>query len=64
MNKIPGIDLPSNAVEKGRSFPLQDLAEGTALSDFLSILDWAIANIEIDGKDASATASAPSTAVQ
>lgn len=64
VNKIPGIDLPPDSVEKRRSFPLQVLTEGTALSDFLSILDWAIANIEIDGKDASATASAPSTAVQ
>ena len=62
--RIPGIHPPANAVEKRRSFPLQALTEGTALSYFLAILDWAIRQLEIEGKDASATANAPSTEVQ
>jgi hypothetical protein len=51
VNKIPGIDLPADSVEKRRSVQLQVLAQGTALSDFLAILDWAIGLVEAGRKD-------------
>ena len=64
VNKIPGIDLPPDSVEKRRSFPLELLTEGTALSEFLAILDWAIVKIDIEDKAASATLNGPSSEVQ
>jgi hypothetical protein len=51
VNKIPGIDLPADSVEKRRSVPLQALTEGSALSDFLAVLDWAIGLINAERKD-------------
>ncbi len=64
VNAIPGIDLPPDSVEKRRNFPLELLTEGTALSEFLAILDWAIVKIDIEGKAASATFNAASSEVQ
>lgn len=46
VNKLPGIDLPADSVEKRRSFSMKVLAEGTALSDFLPIPDWAMSQTE------------------
>jgi hypothetical protein len=58
VNRIPGVDLPADSTEKRRSFPLQALAEGTALGDFLAILDWAVGHIETERKELSSLAHA------
>lgn len=44
LNEVPGINLPSDAIDRGPSIPLSAL-NGDALMKFLQVFDWAIERI-------------------
>jgi hypothetical protein len=44
LNEVPGINLPSDAIDRGPSIPLSAL-NGDALTKFLQVFDWAIERI-------------------
>ena len=64
LNEIRGINLPPQSVDKRRSFPVKVLAEGTALGDFLAVLDWAIAQTERGTEEALSAATPPGTELE
>jgi hypothetical protein len=39
---IPGVEIPPDSLDRRPSIPLEVLAEGTALNDFLGVMDWAL----------------------
>jgi hypothetical protein len=40
LNAIPGVKIPDDALAKRPSFPLEALADQTALQTFLAVMDW------------------------
>jgi hypothetical protein len=40
LNKIPGVKLPEDSVERFPSIPLSVLAQGDNVDRFLSAIDW------------------------
>lgn len=45
-NKIPGIAIPADAINRRPTFPLTVLTEAEAMKEFLAILDWYIAEVK------------------
>lgn len=42
LNAIPGVEIPSDRIEKRPSIQLSVLTEGSATEDFLRVMDWVI----------------------
>jgi hypothetical protein len=40
LNEIPGVDLPSDCIEKYPNIPLSTLAQGGCLEKFLAAIEW------------------------
>jgi hypothetical protein len=46
LNKIPGVDIPADAITRRPSIPLAVLTDDSALKAFLGILDWYISEVK------------------
>jgi hypothetical protein len=46
LNKIPGVEIPSDAITRRPTIPLAVLTDGSALKGFLDVLDWCIAEVK------------------
>jgi hypothetical protein len=51
LNKIPGIDLPAEAINKYPSFQLIKLTDDNVLRDFIEVLNWIVSQIKPPKKD-------------
>jgi hypothetical protein len=45
-NKIPGVEIPADAVTRRPSIPLAVLTAAAALKAFLDVLDWYVAEVK------------------
>jgi len=46
LNRIKGISLPDDAIERSPSIPISRLTEKDAIQQFISVLDWIVAEIK------------------
>lgn len=46
LNKIPGVELPPDSIDKFPSIPLSKLAVGNALAQFLETIAWSIEEVK------------------
>jgi hypothetical protein len=46
LNRIPGIDIPADGIKRRPSIPLAALTADAALTAFLAVLDWYIAEVK------------------
>jgi hypothetical protein len=46
LNKIPGVEIPADAITRRPAIPLAVFTDPTALKEFLSVLDWYIAEVK------------------
>jgi hypothetical protein len=51
LNKIPGIDLPPEAINKYPSFKLDKLGDDKSLNQFIEALDWIVSQIRTSRKE-------------
>ena len=46
LNKIPGVEIPADAITRRPTIPLAVLTNDAALKAFLGVLDWYIAEVK------------------
>ena len=46
LNELPGVSLPSQAINRRPSFALSNLKDAVVLKEFLDIFDWVIQEIK------------------
>ncbi len=49
LNTLPGVSIPRAAIAKRPTFPLAVLKEKTSRQQFLTIFDWVVQEIQLDG---------------
>jgi hypothetical protein len=46
LNRIPGIEIPADAITRRPTIPLAAFTDPAALKEFLSVLDWYISEVK------------------
>jgi hypothetical protein len=46
LNEVPGVNIPEDGTERRPSIPLSALIDGTALGQFINVLDWYVEQVK------------------